>query len=101
MASLSELQKMHDNFVVELNGRGAKTPLEGLALICEEIGELSHEIRKKEPNNLNISYELADIVLRTMDLASEMNLNLEKAVLAKIEYNINNIDKIRKKNRII
>lgn len=87
--------------MIELNGRGAKTPLEAIALICEEIGELSHEIRKKEPNNLNVSYELADIVLRTMDLASELDLDLEKAILSKIEYNINNIDEIRKKNRFI
>ncbi|MCG8044458.1 MAG: hypothetical protein JAY66_02030 [Candidatus Thiodiazotropha taylori] len=92
---------MDERFVIELNGPGAKTPLEAIALICEEIGELSHEIRKKEPNGLNISYELADIVLRTLDLASELDLDLEKAILSKIEYNINNIDEIRKKRIVL
>ena len=99
--TLTELQSMHSTFVEEMGWRYSKTPLESVALICEEIGELTHELRKKHLDYDACGDELADIILRAIDLAKEMNIDIGAAVECKARKNIANIDAIKAKGRVI
>lgn len=56
-----------------------------LALISTEVSEAIEAHRKGKMND--IPSELADIVIRTMDLAESMKISLANAVLEKHEYN--------------
>jgi len=78
-----------------------KTPLESVALIHEEVAELGHELRQKEINKEATGFEMADIILRVMDLAEEMEINIGGAVFDKISHNHSNIDAIKAKGRKI
>lgn len=68
---------------------------EKIALIHSELSEaletLRHEPKADEhcPQHTNTSVELADAVIRIMDLAKEMSLDLGNAIVAKAEYNKN------------
>ena len=46
--------------------------------LCEEIGELSRAIKKKEKENLN--EEFADVLAWTFSLANLLDIDLENAV---------------------
>lgn len=70
-------QAQHD--WVERMGWHNKTNLEALALILSEIGEAANECRGETPTD-NFGEELADIVLRTMDLAMGSYLDLGESV---------------------
>ena len=59
-----------------------KTPLECLALICSEVGEAANECRGAEPTE-RLGEELADIILRTLDLAAELDYNIEQLIADK------------------
>ena len=56
-----------------------------LALIASEVTEALESHRKGD--DAHIVVDLADIVLRTMDLASALNVDLAKAILDKAELN--------------
>lgn len=67
---------------------------EKVALIHAEVSELLEELRKnviegspKIPKFTKIEEELADVIIRTLDLATYLRANLGDAVLAKMEYN--------------
>ena len=63
-----------------------KLPLEYLALIGSEVGEAVNECRGKKPTDL-LPDELADIVLRVLDFAEHLHINMEKAIQNKIKKN--------------
>ena len=65
-----------------------KLPLEYLALIASEVGEAVNECRGEVPTN-KLGSELADIVLRVLDFAVEMGINIEEEILVKMNNNIN------------
>ena len=71
---------------VESKGWHNKTPLEYLALISSEVGEAVQECRGILPTE-DLQYELADIVLRVMDLSVELNINLYTAIQMKMADN--------------
>jgi NTP pyrophosphatase (non-canonical NTP hydrolase) len=71
---------------VERMGWHNKTVLEALALICSEVGEAVNECRGPEPT-AEFGTELADIILRTLDLARWQGINIEKAVAEKMAIN--------------
>ena len=56
-----------------------------IALICSEAGEAVEAIRNED--NENLGEELADIVIRCMDLAEARGLNLAAEVSSKIQKN--------------
>lgn len=71
---------------VERMGWHNKTVLEALALISSEVGEAVNECRGEKPTE-NFGEELADIILRTVDLAEMCGINIGDAILKKMEVN--------------
>jgi len=74
---------------VESQGWHNKTILECLALIASEVGEAINECRGSKPT-LEFGSELADIILRTLDLAKICNIDIETELRNKIISNIKN-----------
>lgn len=99
MVSISYIQKRHSEFLALMDQWRTKTPLEATALICEEIGELAHELRQETVDKEKVGAELADIILRTVDLARDLEIDIESALVNKIDQNIRNIDLIKAKGR--
>lgn len=71
---------------VERMGWHNKTVLEALALIASEVGEAVNECRHEKPSE-NFGEELADIILRTVDLAVWQEIDINAALLAKMKKN--------------
>jgi NTP pyrophosphatase (non-canonical NTP hydrolase) len=76
--------KQHD--WVERMGWHNKTVLEALALIGSEVGEAVNECRGDEPTE-EFGTELADIILRTADLAHTHGIDLASTIQAKMKLN--------------
>ena len=81
---------------VATQGREEKaiTILSALGLICSEVGEAMEAVRKHEPHTWSdtktkdtLACELADITIRTMDLAAHLGIDLGEAVRVGIERN--------------
>jgi NTP pyrophosphatase (non-canonical NTP hydrolase) len=66
-----------------------KTVLEALALIGSEVGEAVNECRGEKPTE-NFGEELADIILRTLDLAEWQGIDIQKTILDKMAKNETN-----------
>lgn len=64
---------------------GSRNFLEALMLIVSEAGECCEAYRKQQ--NEKVAEELADIVIRVLDLAEGFGIDIEKEVLEKMEYN--------------
>jgi NTP pyrophosphatase (non-canonical NTP hydrolase) len=71
---------------VERMGWHNKTVLEALALIASEVGEAVNECRGDAPTE-NFGEELADIILRTADLARWQGIDLGAAIERKMAIN--------------
>lgn len=56
-----------------------------LALIHSEVSEALEADRKG--NHDNFAEELADVCIRVFDLCGSLNIDLEKAIKGKMEYN--------------
>lgn len=68
-----------------------------LALIHSEISEALEGVRtgcldQHLPNRLSIEVELADAVIRILDLAHALDLDIESAVIEKMRYNAHRAD---------
>ena len=73
---------------VEKMGWHNKTVLEALALVSSEVGEAINECRHEKPTD-EFGEELADIILRVLDIAHWQGLDMDKLVLAKMLKNEN------------
>lgn len=71
---------------VERMGWHNKTVLEALALVGSEVGEAVNECRGEEPTP-KFAAQLADIILRVVDLAHWQGIDLEAAITAKMKIN--------------
>lgn len=71
---------------VERMGWHNKTVLEALALIGSEVGEAVNECRGEVPTN-KLGSELADIILRTADLAQWQEIDLAAEIKSKMALN--------------
>lgn len=63
-----------------------------LLLIHSEISEVTEFLRKyKKDSELlkesDIRYEFADIILRTVEICAFLNIDIEQAIVNKLEYN--------------
>ncbi len=83
--SISEIAEMHSQWV-EAMGWHNKSVLEALALISSEVGEAINECRGEQPTD-HFAEELADVILRTLDLAHWQGIDIESAIIKKIEKN--------------
>lgn len=75
MQKINLLAKQHYDWVESRNWHN-KTPLESIALIGSEIGEALEEAFLMSKDKLHL--EIADIYLRSMDLAVEFNIGLDQ-----------------------
>ena len=74
---------------VERMGWHNKTVLEALALIASEVGEAVNECRGEAPSE-DFPAELADILLRTVDLAHWQGIDIADAIATKMASNERN-----------
>ena len=81
------LQKeIHQNSIdTGLYDRFYNNIAEKLCLVHSEISEALEALRKHDINC--IGEELADIVIKVMDLSEYLNINLEKKILKKHNFN--------------
>lgn len=77
--NLNELAKKQYQWVEDMNWHN-KTVLEALALISSEVGEAAYEYLDEQPTD-HFGEELADIMLRSLDLACWQNVDLNKEIL--------------------
>jgi len=71
---------------VEKMGWHNKTTLEALALVASEVGEAINECRNDKPTDA-FGEELADIVLRVLDIAHWHDIDMEQELKAKMAKN--------------
>jgi NTP pyrophosphatase (non-canonical NTP hydrolase) len=82
---MKKIQKQVDNWVSQYK-IGYFKPLEILARLTEEVGELARELnhrfgpKKKKPSEetQEIGDEMADIIFTLVCLANSLNINLDK-----------------------
>jgi len=71
---------------VEEMGWHNKTLLEALALVASEVGEAINECRHEKPSD-EFPEELADIILRVLDIAHWQEIDIEKVIKEKMLKN--------------
>jgi len=83
-------RRIHDNFVEKGFWKEKKNPLiipTKLALIHDEVDEALREHRKIPDDMVHFAEELADIVIRVVDLAEHLNINLLDEIVMKQHAN--------------
>jgi len=71
---------------VEKMGWHNKTTLEALALVASEVGEAINECRNEKPTD-EFGEELADIILRVLDIAHWQGIDIEEKIINKMNKN--------------
>ena len=85
--NINEIAKQ--NYIwVEKMGWHNKTTLEALALVASEVGEAINECRNETPTEA-FGEELADVILRVLDIAHWQGIDIEKEILNKMAKNEN------------
>lgn len=82
---INDIAKAQFEWVEEMGWHHATT-LESLALVASEVGEAVNECRGETPTN-EFGSELADIILRTVDLAYKNNINIGNEIHNKMIIN--------------
>ena len=84
--SMRDVAQRHWKWVDKM-GWHNKRPLESVALIASEVGELANEFRGETINLASVGNEMADIILRTLDLAESLNLDMDACCSKKMGVN--------------
>ena len=85
MKDINELAMLQWRWVEDV-GWHNKTPLESLALVASEVGEAVNECRGEKPSE-SFGEELADIILRVLDLAIEEDIDIGAEITRKMGIN--------------
>ena len=80
-------KEIHQNAVDHLFWQSPVNIAEKLCLIHSEISEAMEADRSREPTKNNIGEELADIIIRTLDLAEYLGFNMDIEVSRKHQIN--------------
>lgn len=72
---------------VDSMGWHNKEPLEYVALIAGEIGELANECRGEDGLTEKAGEEIADVILRCIDMAHQYGIEIGREVVEKIDKN--------------
>ncbi len=99
--SFKDAQKEVDQWISQYK-LGYFKPLEILAHLTEEMGELAREIshrfgpkkKKPEEESKEVADEIADVMFVLICLANSLNINLDEA-FARVIHKINTRDKDR------
>lgn len=84
---INEIAKKNYQWV-ERMGWHNKTTLEALALVASEVGEAINECRNEKPTDA-FGEELADIILRVLDIAHWQGIDIEEKIMDKMIKNEN------------
>ena len=97
---IKELQQKADEIINAIDNKVNVKHNDSLTIrhLIEEIGELAEEINKpdlrnEQINKENLSDELTDVLLFTIRLANNNNINLEEAIN-------NKINKLKKRHNL-
>lgn len=82
---INEIAKKNYDWVEKM-GWHNKTTLEALALVASEVGEAINECRNEKPTDA-FAEELADIILRVLDIAHWQAIDMEQAITKKMLIN--------------
>lgn len=82
---IQEITDIHYAWVEKM-GWHNKTVLEELALVGSEVGEAVNECRGEKPT-AHLGEELADVILRTVNVAKGQGIDINKAIIAKLKKN--------------
>ena len=105
--TIKELQDNVDNWIKKFGVRYF-SELTNMALLTEEVGELSRHIartygeqsyKKKTNSKELIKEEIADIFFVLVCLSNQMNIDLTKCILESIEKKTNRDSERHKKNK--
>ena len=99
--ALDKIQKEVDNWVKQFK-IGYFKPLEIMARLTEEVGELAREVnhrfgpkkKKKSEDKQDMGEEIADIIFTLTCLANSLDINLDKS-FDKVMRKLNTRDKMR------
>lgn len=83
--NINEIAKKNYQWV-ERMGWHNKTTLEALALVASEVGEAINECRNEKPTDA-FGEELADIILRVLDIAHWQGIDMEEKIMDKMKKN--------------
>lgn len=83
---LNDLAYKQEKWLKSMGWWKNKTALESLMLVVSECGEAANEVRGETPTE-HFAEELADIILRTLGIASEHDINIQQAVWNKMAKN--------------
>lgn len=93
---ITEISEIHHQWVADI-GWLNNTPLECLALIESGVSEAVNECRGDKPTS-RFGGELADIMLRIMDLANQEGIDMDYEIVSRMISNASNL-RLIKKNR--